>query len=160
MIMYEIANWALFFIAVPALMVAMVSLGIGIAVRPGHGSRLAAWAGVGAGIVAFFIYATLLPGKAQATITDSNAAAAVFTTLGVVASFLIISVVQVSRYRRALVGLFPMFLVGTNTIALYAYFSASSLRVGVVQFALGSLFGILFYIAIFDERFKKLFSHA
>lgn len=158
--MYESGKWAITFILVPGVMLAMVALGVGIAIRPGGGPRLAAFAGVGAGIVAFTIYFTLLPGTGQAIVTESNAAAFVISVLGAVVAFAVLAVVQLGRYRRALVGLFPMFLVGTNTIALYSYFSASSLRVGVVQFALGSLFGILLYVIIFHDRFKKLFGNA
>ncbi|UGT62488.1 hypothetical protein [Nocardia asteroides] len=138
-------------------MAAMIVLAFGIAARAGAGRRLPAWAGVVAGFVFFMIYVEARPSASAQLVTKSNAVG--FLVAGVTALVAFFVLRLLSRIRRAaLLGVVTMVIVGLNSIALYAFFYESSLRLTVVQLSLGSVLGVLVYVIFFSEKFKQLFT--
>jgi len=143
-------------IVIPAVMVAMFACGLYIVRRAPE--RLAAAAGLAAGLIAFTIYAlSSFKEFRAAPFSASNLPSFQWlpTLAGVVVGFTILWLLQRLQLSTGLVGLLVLLFVASSTIAGFSYFFASPLRRYAIYFALSLIFGVLIYVALFSNKLRE-----
>jgi len=144
-------------ILVPAIMLLMFLAGIYIIRRASQ--KVSPVAGFSAGLVAFAIYAVSSFREFHAAPFNASNLPSfqwIPTVGGALTGLLILWLLQALKLHSGLLGLFVLLLIASSSIAAFSYFFVSPLRQYVIYFALGMLFGMLLYVALFSDSLRKI----
>lgn len=148
----RVVFFAIVWIFIPVVIASMFVLAIVLAARAHRGDRVAAIAGIFAGLILFSAYVAT-----QVTGVDGNAPSfsvrgLAFTwtpvLIGVVVGFGAPWVIRVLRGYTNLLGILTLLLSSAGALALFNYFFASQFRDFTVLLSLSVLFGILLHVAV------------
>lgn len=149
----QVVFFVIVWLFIPLVIASMLVLAIALAVRAPRGDRVAAVAGIFAGLILFSAYvATQITGVDDGSAPSFAVRGLAFTwapvLTGVVVGFGAPWVIRVLRGYTNLLGILTLLLSSAGMLALFNYFFASQFRDFTVLLSLSVLFGILLHVAI------------
>jgi hypothetical protein len=153
-LVYVVVLWVI----VPAIMLIMLTLPLRIIGHAEDDAKASARAGFWAGLLLFVLYVvsqlpTLrVPSLAVESLPRFDL---ISTAIGATIGFVFLLVMRYVA-PTPFVGLLTLALAAASSIALFSYVFVEGFRATVMYFALGAIFGALFFVVLFPSMARQI----